>query len=97
MKDRIINNIFALSIIIIALNLINAFIFMLPYINYKSKKYAYSDFYNNFNIDFDIPSPSKNQINELRNLDFIEKVIPYYSVNIKLYFYSVNRSFQSIV
>ncbi|MBS4762894.1 hypothetical protein [Brachyspira aalborgi] len=84
MKDRIINNIFALSIIIIALNLINAFIFMLPYINYKSKKYAYSDFYNNFNIDFDIPSPSKNQINELRNLDFIEKVIPYYYANLTL-------------
>lgn len=90
MKDRIINNIFVLSIIIIALNLINAFIFMPPYINYKSKKYAYSDFYNNFNIDFDIPSPSKNQINELRNLDFVEKVIPYYYANLTLN-YGKNR------
>lgn len=90
MKDRIINNIFALSIIIIALNLINGFIFMSPYINYKSKKYAYNDFYNNFNIDFDIPSPSKNQINEFRNLDFIEKVIPYYYANLTLN-YGKNR------
>ena len=84
MSSKIVNNIFILSIIIIALNLINGFIFMLPYINYKSKKYAYTDFYNNFNIDFDIPSPSKNQINELRNLDFVEKVIPYYYANLTL-------------
>ena len=89
--SRIINNIFALSIIIIALNLINGFIFMSPYINYKSKKYAYSDFYHNFNIDFDIPSPSKNQINELRKLDFIEKVIPYYYANLTLN-YGKNRN-----
>ena len=91
MKDRIINNIFALSIIIIAINFINTFVFMSPYINYKSKKYAYSDFYHNFNIDFDIPSPSKNQINELRNLDFIEKVIPYYYANLTLN-YGKNRN-----
>lgn len=90
MNSRIINNIFALSIIIIALNLINAFIFMSPYINYKSEKYAYSYFYKNFNIDFDIPSPSKNQINELRKLDFIEKVIPYYYANLTLN-YGKNR------
>ena len=89
--SRIINNIFALSIIIIALNLINGFIFMSPYINYKSKKYAYSDFYKNFNIDFDIPSPSKNQINELIKLDFIEKVIPYYYANLTLN-YGKNRN-----
>lgn len=84
MKERIINNIFVLSVVIIALNLINAFVFMSPFINYQSKRYAYSDFYNNLNIDFDIPSPSKNQINELKKLDFIEEVIPYYYANLTL-------------
>lgn len=84
MSRKTTNNIIIISIVIVLFSLINTFIFVHPYINYKSEKYAYEDFYKNFNVDFDIPSPSKHQVNELRKLDFIERVIPYYysSLNI---------------
>lgn len=78
MNNRFVNDKILIVIVIILSYFINSFIFILPFINYSGQKYTYNSFINNLNVDFDIPSPSKDQINELRKLDFVEKVIPYY-------------------
>ena len=85
MNNRFVNDKILIVIVIILSYFINSFIFILPFINYSGQKYTYNSFINNLNVDFDIPSPSKDQINELRKLDFVEKVIPYYYDNAVLY------------
>lgn len=96
MKEKIINNILAWTIIIIIMNLLISFVFVSPYIDYKSEQYAYSSFYDNLQLDFNIPSPSRDQINELRRLNFIEKVIPYYYVGLDVN-YSGNKRDSNIL
>ena len=96
MKEKIINNILVWTVIIIIMNLLISFVFVSPYIDYKSEQYAYSSFYDNLQLDFNIPSPSRDQINELRRLNFIEKVIPYYYVGLDVN-YSGNKRDSNIL
>lgn len=56
-------------------------IFVSPNISNIAISYNEQSFYTGTGIDFDVPSPSKNQVIELEELDHIEKAIPYIYTN----------------
>lgn len=58
-----------------------SFIFFMPsLLNYANSNKELS-LYNGSYIDFDVPSPSKQQVEDLENLDHIQFVIPYIYTN----------------
>ncbi|MGN1227602.1 MAG: hypothetical protein ACI4TX_03070 [Christensenellales bacterium] len=63
---------------ILVLGLISIFVFYVPYLANESENLIMSSVYEKSKIDFDIPSPTKTQLSEIKNLDFIDDVFGYY-------------------
>ena len=62
----------------LALIIVLAFAFVLPIYNSVGEARLIQSIYQDDKLDFDIPSPSYAQINELETSDYVESVFPYY-------------------
>lgn len=72
-------NRFLFSIVaVVALNLITIFVFDKPYLETCSENLLLTSIYEKTDIDYDIPAPTKDQLEEIKNLDFIDDVFGYY-------------------
>ena len=65
-------------ITIFILGICSVCLFDKPYIETKSENLLMTSVYESSNIDFDIPSPTKEQLNQIKNLEFIDDVFGYY-------------------
>jgi hypothetical protein len=74
MKNRILFDI----LIPIILVIVTAFAFLSPIFSNIGETRLMTSLYENENLDFDIPSPSYEQISQLENESFIESVFPYF-------------------
>lgn len=54
------------------------FFFVVPNIKNESENSLKTSVYENTSIDFDIPGPTKEQLNEIQNMDFIDAAFGYY-------------------
>ncbi len=76
--------------------LLSSFIIIGLFIHPTINSYSNEEYERNFakysHVDFDIPSPSFIQIPELKNLDHISNVIPYYFLNRDVTFNSTSLS-----
>ena len=73
-KNRILFDI----LIPIILVIVTAFAFLSPIFSNIGETRLMTSLYENENLDFDIPSPSYEQISQLENESFIESVFPYF-------------------
>ena len=74
-----IKNRFLLDLIVpCVLVLLMVFAFITPMLNGIGEATLMQSIYKNEKMDFDIPSPSFAQIEQLENESFIESVFPYY-------------------
>lgn len=70
---------FGFSIIIsVAVTIGYVFAFVLPYAQNATQNELAQSVYRDSEIDFDIPSPTKSQLQEIRNLDFVDEAFGYY-------------------
>ena len=53
-------------------------VFVLPNIDKWSDNYSKESIYSNTKIDYDIPAPTKEQLNEIENMSFVDNVFGYY-------------------
>lgn len=65
-------------ILIVAFSVINIFCFEVPYLNTSSENLLISSVYTDSEIDFNIPSPTKNQLEDIEKLDFVDDTFGYY-------------------
>lgn len=73
-KNRIVFDLLVSLVLIV----IVAFAFVLPIYNNIGEARLIQSLYENDSLDFDIPSPTNEQINELESKDFVASVFPYY-------------------
>lgn len=62
----------------IALSLLFCFAFVSPSYGSYSKAYAENTIYLNTKIDYQVPNPSKDQLDEIKELTFVDDVFGYY-------------------
>ena len=74
MKNRILFDILVPIILVI----VTAFAFLSPIFSNIGEARLMTSLYKNENLDFDIPSPSYEQISQLEGESFIESVLPYF-------------------
>lgn len=86
MKNRLAVSLIA-SLLLISLI---SFVFISTNISNIANSYNEMSIYEGSNIDFDVPSPSKLQVNELETLDHIEHVIPYIYTTKSVRYFSSN-------
>ena len=53
-------------------------LFIIPNINNRSNNYSKQSIYINAKMDYDIPAPTKDQLQEIENLSFVNSVFGYY-------------------
>lgn len=58
--------------------ILSSFVFTKQIIDNSAEIYNECSIYKNSGCDFLIPSPSENQINEVKGFDFVESITPYY-------------------
>lgn len=74
-----VKNRFLFSLItILALGAMSFFVFNKPYLETKANNLLITSVYEKSEIDFDIPSPTKEQLNEIKKLEYIDDVFGYY-------------------
>lgn len=70
----------------IILVVVAAFAFIVPIFNNLGEARLNTSLYENEKLNFDIPSPSYDQVSQLENETFIESVFPYFYTKVNLYF-----------
>ena len=65
-------------LLIVIFSAINIFCFEVPYLNTASDNLLISSVYNDSEINFNIPSPTKAQLAEIEKLDFVDDAFGYY-------------------
>ena len=63
---------------ILVLNVAICVFFIMPNIENGSNNYSKQSIYKNSQIDYDIPAPTKEQLKQIENLDFVNAVFGYY-------------------
>ena len=53
-------------------------VFIIPNLETHTNNLVLTSVYDKSNIDFDIPAPTKDQLNNIKNLEFIDDVFGYY-------------------
>lgn len=79
-KNRLVYDI----IVPIVLVAIMIFAFIVPMFNNLAQANQMQSLYNNTKLNFDIPSPSYEQISQLESKEFIEGVFPYYFTKVSV-------------
>ena len=81
-------------ILFVAVASISSILFVFPYVNQRANIYNSQSIYKNTNIDFIVPEPSFDQVNNLPGTNGIDNVFPFYmtktSVNVNGYSRTTN-------
>lgn len=74
----------------ITIALLSLFVVIIPSLNTNAENNLISSLYEKSSIDFDIPEPTKNQLLEIKSMDFIEEVFGYYYTQTDISYNSKN-------
>ena len=80
-KNRILFDILLPIILVVVV----AFAFIVPMFNSLGEARLNASLYENEKLNFDIPSPSYDQVSQLEDENFIESVFPYFYTKVNLY------------